>query len=60
MTQKDKLISKILSGTSDKNIDFNDLTRLLDSLNFSCRVKVKEIITFITRKALMRSLIFNL
>jgi len=39
MTQKDKLIGRILSGTSDKNIDFNDLTRLLDSFNFSCRVK---------------------
>ena len=39
MTQKDKLIGKILSGTSDKNIDFNDLTRLLESFNFSCRIK---------------------
>ena len=39
MTQRDKLIGRILSGTSDKNIDFNDLTRLLDSFNFSCRVK---------------------
>jgi len=39
MTQKDKLVGKILSGTSDKNIDFNDLTRLLDSFNFSCRIK---------------------
>lgn len=39
MTQKDKLIGKILSGTSDKNIDFNDLARLLDGFNFSCRIK---------------------
>ena len=39
MTQKDKLIGRILSGTSDKNIDFNDLTKLLDNFNFSCRVK---------------------
>jgi len=39
MTQKDKLIGKILSGTSDKNIGFNDLTRLLDSFNFSCRIR---------------------
>ncbi len=39
MTQKDKLIEKILSGTLDKNIDFDDLTRLLDSLSFRCRVK---------------------
>ena len=39
MTQKDKLLGRILSGTSDKNIDFHDLTRLLDSFNFSCRIK---------------------
>ena len=39
MTQRDKLIGRILSGTSDKNIDFNDLTRLLESFNFSCRIK---------------------
>ena len=39
MTQKDKLIVKILSGTSDKNIGFNDLTRLLESFSFSCRVR---------------------
>ncbi len=39
MTQKEKLIGKILSGTSDKNIEFNDLTRLLESFFFICRVK---------------------
>ncbi|TSA32727.1 MAG: type II toxin-antitoxin system HicA family toxin [Porphyromonadaceae bacterium] len=39
MTQKDKLIGRILSGASDKNIDFHDLIGLLDSLGFSCRVK---------------------
>ena len=39
MTQKDKLIEKILSGTSDKNINFNDLTSLLESFNFSLRIK---------------------
>jgi len=39
MTQRDKLIGRILSGTSDKNIDFNDLTRLLESFNFGCRIK---------------------
>jgi hypothetical protein len=39
MTQKDKLIAKILTGTSDKNIDFYDLIRLLESFNFSCRIK---------------------
>ncbi|MDO9340391.1 MAG: type II toxin-antitoxin system HicA family toxin [Bacteroidales bacterium] len=39
MTQRDKLIGRILSGTSDKNIEFHDLTGLLDSFAFSCRVK---------------------
>jgi hypothetical protein len=39
MTQKDKLIGRILSGTSDKNINFNDLTGLLESYDFSCRIK---------------------
>ena len=39
MTQKDKLIGRILSGTSDKNINFNDLARLPDSFHFSCRLK---------------------
>jgi hypothetical protein len=39
MTQKDKLLGRILSGTSDKNIDFNDLSRLLISFDFICRIK---------------------
>ena len=39
MTQRDKLIGRILSGTSDKNIEFHDLTGLLDSFAFNCRVK---------------------
>lgn len=38
MTQREKLISKILSGTADKNIDFTDLVRLMESLNFSFRI----------------------
>ena len=39
MTQREKLISRILSGTSDKNVDFNDLTKILESFNFSSRIK---------------------
>jgi len=38
MTQREKLVSKILSGTSDKNIDFDDMARLLDSFDFLCRI----------------------
>ncbi len=34
-----KLISKILSGTSDNNIKFSDLRKLLLSLNFIERIR---------------------
>lgn len=34
-----KLIDKILSGISDKNIRFNDLRKLLLSFNFVERIK---------------------
>jgi hypothetical protein len=39
MTQRDKLIDRILSGNSDNNINFNDLKRLLESFNFKFRIK---------------------
>ncbi len=39
MTKKQKLLAKILSGTSDSNIDFNALRNLLKSLNFEERVR---------------------
>ncbi len=39
MSQFEKLISKILSGTSDKNIDFDDLCKLLAKLGFESRIK---------------------
>lgn len=39
MTQRDKLISRILSGASDKNIEFHDLIGLLGSFAFNYRVK---------------------
>ena len=39
MTQLDKLLLQILRGTSDNNIDFGDLCRLLHQLNFAVRVK---------------------
>ena len=35
----DKILIKVLSGTSDQNIRFNDLCNLLDRLGFSIRVK---------------------
>jgi predicted RNA binding protein YcfA (HicA-like mRNA interferase family) len=39
MTQRYKLISKILTGTSDANIAFDELCSLLKSLGFNTRVK---------------------
>ena len=39
MTQRNKLISKILAGTSDSNIAFDELCGLLKSLGFEKRIK---------------------
>ncbi len=39
MSRIDKIIFTILSGKSDANIDFTDLCRLLNKLNFTERVK---------------------
>ena len=35
MAQLNKLIVRILSGHSDNNIEFSDLTKLLRNFNFS-------------------------
>lgn len=39
MAKFDKIISRILKGTSDANINFNDLRNMLLHLNFNERVK---------------------
>ena len=39
MTQFDKIIDKILRGTSDSNIDFSDVCHLLQNLGFHERIK---------------------
>ncbi|BCL36072.1 type II toxin-antitoxin system HicA family toxin [Nostoc sp. MS1] len=39
MSQTDKLLSKILSGTSDKNITFEHLCQLLIKLGFDERIR---------------------
>ncbi|WP_337866486.1 type II toxin-antitoxin system HicA family toxin [Ignavibacterium sp.] len=46
MTQLNKLLIKILSGTSDQNIDFEDLRKLLNVLQFSERIKGSHRIFF--------------
>jgi predicted RNA binding protein YcfA (HicA-like mRNA interferase family) len=39
MGKYEKLIQKILDGTSDNNINFNDLCKLLIRLDFNERIK---------------------
>lgn len=39
MSKFDKIIQKILSGSSDKNIEFAELVKLLVSLGFEKRIK---------------------
>lgn len=39
MSQYEKLLLSILSGTQDRNILFSDLQTVLDRLGFQCRIK---------------------
>lgn len=39
MTQLDKLLERILRGTSDANIEFTDLCKLLRKLGFDERIR---------------------
>jgi hypothetical protein len=39
MSKFEKLVQKILSGTSDRNIDFQELCKLLNGLGFDERIK---------------------
>jgi HicA toxin of bacterial toxin-antitoxin, len=46
MSKFDKLILKLLSGTSDNNFDFNNLVSLLERFGFSVRIKGSHHIFF--------------
>ncbi len=46
MGKNEKLLQLILSGNSDNNINFNDLTRLLENLGFDFRIKGSHPIFF--------------
>jgi predicted RNA binding protein YcfA (HicA-like mRNA interferase family) len=48
MTKRQKLISKILTGTSDANIGFDEMCGLLKSLGFENRVKGSHCIFYKT------------
>jgi hypothetical protein len=39
MSQYEKLLSALMSGTKDKNFLFSDLQTILDSFGFQCRIK---------------------
>lgn len=39
MSQYEKLLLSILSGTQDRNILFSNLRAVLDRLGFQCRIK---------------------
>lgn len=39
MSRFRKVIQKVLTGHSDRNIDFNDLCNLLETLGFDNRIK---------------------
>ncbi len=39
MSQKEKLLLKILSGTQDASIQFSELQKLLEMIGFSVRIK---------------------
>lgn len=46
MTKRSKIFNKILSGSTDQNIDFVEVIKLLDALGFQCRVKGSHHIFF--------------
>ena len=39
MSKFEKVVQKVLSGSSDRNINFNDLCNLLESMGFDNRIK---------------------
>lgn len=39
MSQFEKLLQAVMSGTKDKNITFSDLQVLLERLGFQCRIR---------------------
>ena len=46
MSKFDKIIDRILSGSSDANIDFDELLKVLQKLGFQLRVKGSHHILF--------------
>lgn len=57
MTQLNKLLIKILSGTSDQNIDFEDYENYL--MCYSSLKELKEVIAYFSKMELRKLLIFS-
>jgi hypothetical protein len=56
MSKQEKFIVTLLSGGSDHNLNFDDLTKLLVSLDFQCRAKgyqVKQVRDVLVRYQLI-------
>ena len=39
MASKKKVFEKIIQGNADRNIDFDDLCKVLEAFNMNCRIK---------------------
>jgi hypothetical protein len=46
MSKLEKVLARILRGTSDANIEFKELVSLLKKLGFNCRIKGSHHIFF--------------
>lgn len=46
MSQQEKVLQAILSGTSDRNILFTDLQEVLAHMGFQCRIRGDHFIYF--------------
>lgn len=46
MSQFEKILLKILSGTSDNNFEFDEIVKLLGNLGFSQRIKGSHFIFY--------------
>jgi hypothetical protein len=46
MASRKKILEKILQGNADRNIDFDDLCKVLDAMGFKSRIKGSHHIYF--------------
>lgn len=46
MSSQEKILSNILGGLSDQNVEFDEMVMLLGKLGFDCRIKASHHIFF--------------